>query len=115
MTDEYKETVAFVTNLRSELNFALADLQLAIIMRDNLADEVDRLRARVAELEETNQWIPVEERLPEGRVEFVVHDRVCIGYHVPSVPQWTDEKGFYFHGNYYKNVTHWRPLPEPPK
>ena len=61
------------------------------------------------------KWISVEERLPEepGEVLMVLYGRVCIAwYHCDgrfesgSGYVWTAGMG---------EVTHWMPLPEPPK
>ena len=60
------------------------------------------------------RWIPVTERLPEGRIQVLV----CSGFFAPFT-----EVAF-FDGMWYsawdgeteiEAVTHWMPLPEPPK
>lgn len=62
-------------------------------------------------------WIPVTERLPDRNGVFLVctkHDF----YKTAKVAKATFKKnsrGFYGQGGYWSNVTHWMPLPEPPK
>jgi hypothetical protein len=84
---------------------------------------IDQLRARVAELEAANRWIPVSERLPEAgqRVLMWIQPFAYVpgdeklGAYMPmlnSQAPWRDSWVF----NAYKadDITHWRPLPEPP-
>lgn len=68
---------------------------------------------------EAQRWIPVSERLPEKRTSILV-------YH--SISGLTDEAWFFKHirhplheddidvqDQYWSDVTHWMPLPEPPQ
>ena len=51
------------------------------------------------------RWIPVTERLPDVGIEVLIYsedDGVCVDYYGG------DTFGYY-------DVTHWMPLPEPPK
>lgn len=63
------------------------------------------------------QWIPVSERLPERNGEYLVctiHDF----YKTKKVAKASFRRnrgGFYGNGGHWSNVTHWMPLPEPPK
>ena len=55
--------------------------------------------------QEERRWIPVTERLPDIGIEVLVYsedDGICVDYY-----------GGDFFG--YYGVTHWMPLPEPPK
>lgn len=54
------------------------------------------------------EWISVEERLPEPWVEVLVYR----GADWPVVSCETDTNGNWLH---FFNITHWMPLPEPPK
>ena len=57
-------------------------------------------------------WIPVEEALPEGEGEFLVFSE---GAMMMSC-RFKDDSGY--HWGWLlpgQDVTHWRPLPEPPK
>ena len=61
---------------------------------------VDALREQ-----EQRRWIPVTERLPDIGIEVLVYsedDGICMDYYGG------DSFGYY-------DVTHWMPLPEPPK
>ena len=84
--------------------------QLTVLARDN-----SNLRARIAELEQAQRWIPVGERLPEHHKEYLV----CTGengdYHSETgITEFDPENGF-FSDNYYSDITHWMLLPEPPQ
>lgn len=65
-----------------------------------------------------SEWISVEERLPS-----VSHDTLLVAvvneageYIVDTDAFYTDEQCFRFWGQLEKSsVTHWMPLPEPPK
>ena len=69
---------------------------------------------RIAELE--NQWIRVENRLPEFfRYVLVYHPAMrctLLGSFIKSSHKFRDVAGDSF---YKDDVTHWMPLPEPPK
>ena len=80
-----------------------------LIIQD-LRRENAKLRARVQE------WISVDDRLPEDGVRVlaahddgVVRIGICRGY-FPAVMSKKHEKAFGF-----AEVTHWMPLPQPPK
>jgi hypothetical protein len=55
-----------------------------------------------------SEWVSVEDKLPEQYTDVIVFikgDTIAVDY--------VDENGdFYYYG---KNVTHWMPLPKPPK
>ena len=59
--------------------------------------------------QEQRRWIPVTERLPDKPMKCLVYTKrgECCGYDMACYNQ-----GFYLQ---YANVTHWMPLPEPPK
>lgn len=63
------------------------------------------------------QWIPVTERLPERNGEYLVctlHD-FYKNTKVAKASFKRSSGGFYGNGGHWSNVTHWMPLPEPPK
>ena len=71
------------------------------------------------------RWIPVTERLPEDR-EMVIGYTPCdgfmfVGYHVTSIyhdrdfSYWNIVTAMRSTRKMMKKVTHWMPLPEPPK
>ena len=59
-----------------------------------------------------SEWISVEERLPEDRVEVLacIGSLVCAAWldHDDAPPQWISE------GDEVSGITHWMPLPAPP-
>ena len=61
------------------------------------------------------KWIPVTERLPEyGKVVLAFGKKHATSGQFrgtsPTKPNW-----WHWKGNMYKEVSHWMPLPEPPK
>ena len=69
--------------------------------------------ATIAEIMATNPWIPVTERLPEDGEDVILTDgkNVSFGY---SHNLFSGMEWYIPHGRVGK-VTHWMPLPEPPK
>lgn len=63
-----------------------------------------------------NQWIPVHERLPEPKVKVAIFTRsraIYLGWHANhgGIKGFETAVGFIQLGR----ITHWMPLPEPPK
>ena len=85
-------------------------------------DDVDVLAEYISELEaRIPQWISVKDRLPEDgdEVLFFVMDWVMKGKYCKQVPHWeaylSGGSAHYHKNNGIEHVTHWMPLPEPPK
>ena len=100
-----------------EVNRQADFIKHIVIENIRLRDENAQLKAEIDDLKEKNRWIPVSERQPESnrRVIFIsLEGTVYCGMHQSSVPQWVAD-GCYFHSSWYKFVTHWMPLPEPPQ
>lgn len=67
------------------------------------------------------EWISVEERLPDDGIRVIVADcdpdddaqtqLVTLSCRCPALGRWVD----YGDGLNWRRVTHWMPLPEPPK
>ena len=81
------------------------------------AEEVglDALAMAISALEKT-KWISVDDRLPEEKVNCIVHYKHAYcdndGYWAIGICFYDGEK---FQLNLAYKVTHWMPLPEPPK
>jgi hypothetical protein len=72
------------------------------------------------------EWIRAKDRLPEERelvivADFATNRKVNLG-RLEDIGcgnyQWAvgEANGLmYFHGKYFERITHWMPLPEPPK
>ena len=85
-----------------------------VIMQDYLAflkAEIDKLKDQ--HQSHPNQWIAVEDRLPENSNEVLAF---C-GFESQAWEFWLCAyiDGGWFSGTDSINVTHWCPLPEPPK
>lgn len=95
-------------------------------MKEEWKRQADIHRLAISALREQPRWIPVEERLPENKdhdwvLAQVVEDS---GYaHIPKVMEYRQNRNDWFeetygwiseHNGAFK-VTHWMPLPEPPK
>lgn len=96
-----------------EDNAGIAREALALFIRgakDTFEKELSALEAENKRLRD--QWIPVEERLPDNdqRILFYSQGGDTIN------GMYRDELWFFDTGREYENspVTHWMPLPEPP-
>lgn len=60
------------------------------------------------------EWISVKDKLPEteGEVLAVLFGRVYMVWYLAAKKQFETPNGFVWDN---KTVTHWMPLPEPPK
>lgn len=65
----------------------------AFTFYENLAQDVPSI---------LNDWISVDDRLPEKQGSFLVYDKCDNRIHLDCLPL-------------YYEVTHWQPLPQPPK
>lgn len=76
----------------------------------------DALRARIAELEAAQRWIPVSERLPEVNEDVftVVYDTNDGSTSVSALKHHGDGVWFIWDKGYYV-VTHWMPMPKLPE
>lgn len=89
----------------------------ALAYIQQLENQIGELTEKVAQLEAVQpKWISVEDRLPEHTVT------PCLIYADGDMEMacWTHDKyelawWFFVDGEYETGVTHWMPLPEPPK
>lgn len=117
-----------------DLDYYLAQLgaYFAIMLRDNpddtykeLYSHYDAVREHIQTLEKTNGWISVKDRLPEEKENWITMDyqQVICCCDFGGDPRRIDVrtygfgKGHFWHGPQIMDgvVTHWMPIPEPPK
>lgn len=103
--------VKVILRERKPTNSVAQNRMLSIIQRDLLT-------MRAADVDPV-VWIPVTERLPEDRSDVLVvaywHERwgVYMGWCAPERAEWSVHIGIGDRNDVA--VTHWMPLPEPPK
>ena len=79
------------------------------------ADAMEIQQKRIAELEEQRRWIPVTERLPDKDGFYIVVMNGDI-WGEPDV--WSSTACGFYDGRWDEDgatISHWMPLPEPPK
>ena len=98
------------------------------VLIESLENDNARLKARIAELEAAQEWVPVSERLPAVGHPVLVTDgkQVLVGHYI-KVDYYSTSGTWECVGcegydlewdfNDWKNeiITHWRELPEFPK
>lgn len=91
------------------------DLGVDSVLHDHFGlswSDAAELRKEVKRLQEATKWIPVTERLPEKSGEYLTYCGdyvgVCVLYYevLKTKGKWRTR---------WKEVTHWMPLPQPPK
>jgi hypothetical protein len=96
-----------------------------------LLEEVERLTARAEKAEAENRWIPVSERLPKKPPDYFKDGHWWMVSGEDFIVVDSDGKVYEAHWTYgcscqnyfwyvnsltpLTNITHWRPLPEPPE
>ena len=88
---------------------------------DALCETIERLKKQVFDMSsligyysEKTRWVPVTERVPDERDFYLAVTEDCeiwVCEFIPSVNQWWIVPS----DDWVQNVTHWQPLPEPPK
>jgi alanine racemase len=89
------------------------------ISLDRLVDELIANGVVVSKMETTTKWIPVTERLPDNNERVLVyHDDGMIRFGINKDGFADVVSTLYLKHNHrtcFSKVTHWMPLPEPPK
>jgi len=88
--------------------------KMTMLYREGMAElraENEQLNQRIAELEAAQRWIPVSERLPEGRTVLVFKKEGSISIDTTYI----DGGNYFWWKSGQSKVTHWMPLPEPPE
>lgn len=88
-------------------------------VREASADRLIASGVVVSKMETTTRWIPVTERLPEKSGSYLVcSDREAV-YETRFYPKKHFQNGYIREAGFTKRgktiITHWMPLPEPPK
>ena len=81
------------------------------------ADAIEALSATISKMEKATHWIPVTERLPEEYVNVLCH-LMSLGRQSEyySIDHLMEDGQWWKAANSWKHeVTHWMPLPAPPK
>ena len=109
--DPSENTFAEAADAIEELLASCNNFEAAIKDLDQALD------AAQSNLSEFLYWIPVTERLPEECGEYLVWANVRPDKDEDPVPFMIMSYFHAFYDNQFivKNVTHWMPLPEPPK
>ena len=75
-----------------------------------------KLQEQISELRSAQEWISVKERLPQEKVDCIVHYKHA---YCDNDDYWAIGMCFYdgekFQFNPAYKVTHWMPMPQPPK
>ena len=89
------------------------------MMMAELENEVDALRAELARLRAEARWIPTAERMPDLMEDCLIYYRERTIQALYCQPIRRERPVFTSHLEYDhidpSDVTHWRPLPAPPK
>ena len=90
-------------------------LDSIIIIRANIncIQDIPHIYDKTVDVQPVNQWISVDDKLPDDCVEVLVYDTDC-----GIVIGWYDKETGDFAADFISPldaVTHWQPLPEPPK
>lgn len=129
MDKEYIEREAVKSEL---LSWAVCINHPEYLMRDDALHVIDSIPAAdVVEQEQeskpTNGWISVKDSLPETDGIYIVCDRRLNGnpwIHTAGFRKasssWCELHGIYYDDRYGRyseqdKITHWQPMPEPPK
>ena len=82
--------------------------EIEVELQGEGANRIKALTAEVARLKADNEWISVEDRLPDKQGEYLC----CInGWSLPRLEFWHAEKHKWVT---YNGVRYWRPVPQPP-
>jgi hypothetical protein len=104
-----------VTGLGCTLTSAECDYLIAhddvLTQYITLLENDQLMKQRIAEPEAQQRWIPVSERLPEGRTVLVFKKDGSISIDTTYI----DGGNYFWWESGQSKVTHWMPLPEPPE
>lgn len=113
-----REAAGRIANQRTHIAALQQEIEKLRGQNEQLREAAALVTKESAELLE-RRWIPVEERLPEDRSDVLVvaywHERwgAYMGWCAPERAAWSVHVGIGDRSDIA--VTHWMPLPEPPK
>jgi len=90
----------------------VSDFVLETWCRDDEYEQVRQIAIELRERRAADAWISVSERLPEDESEQVLVYAKDYGF---GTDQCDQTQGPCAWTNFGEDVTHWKPLPEPPK
>ena len=61
------------------------------------------------------EWISVSDRLPEDGIRVLTYADNSAMFVASRDDGWYVDTGEYYYSSPFTNITHWMPLPEPPK
>ena len=107
----YFDVIELLGELES-LKLYIAELEAAhVVWLAEAANEMNRLNARIAELEAAQRWIPVSERLPEEDTDGNTLMAIC-----RHSGEWVRAPfGAEFADEFVRHYTHWMYAPQPPE
>ena len=84
---------------------------------DKMTNAIHKYTGDAIELLESQQWISVKDRLPDTSIEYIVCAIDEDGEQFVTSDHWLDtvRHWYLFDEHADSVVTHWMPLPEPPK
>ena len=108
LIDDTLEHICTLERIRATQASTITSLRDAVskhqLVQSRMQEEISRLESQIP------RWIPVEEMLPEKHAGVIV---CCDDGFVFLMTH--DGKHWNWNGRYEDSVTHWMPLPEPPK
>ena len=82
-------------------------------LNKNAADAIEELVGKTDTLQaQMPRWISVDERLPEQNEPVIA---IAKSAYTHVVIAWVIDGQWYTYNDYHFKVSHWMPLPEPPK
>lgn len=122
LENDESQTIALQRELalrQAQLDCAAASSAVLKKQNEQMRDAAAQVTKLAAEAAVERDWISVEDRLPEDRSNVLVvaywHERwgVYMGWCAPERAEWSVHVGIGDRDDVA--VTHWMPLPEPPK
>ena len=116
------DALALIQQLEAELKDAQANHQHTIDIAEKQKEQIGKLKSVIVKMnkEKVHRWISVEELLPEAHADGsvdaeLVTDGEFIHMAYYAHGQWIFCESGEMKGPMWNTVTHWMPLPEPPK